>query len=75
MKNWNRKLEIAIIEKDVESIGELTYSIPTEYTSKDELIHAAALIEEAKKILDEKREELGQEMTKLKKARKYLNNH
>ena len=75
MQNWNRALEIAIIEENINSIERLTYSIPTTYSSKDELIRAVALIEEAKKILDEKQEKLGQEMAKLKKARKFLNNH
>ena len=75
MQKWNRELEIAIIEENIESIEKLTYSMPETYSSKDELIRAVALIEEAKKILDDKKEKLGQEMAKLKKARKFLNNH
>ena len=75
MQTWNKKLKLAIINEDDVSIAILTANVPTDFTCKDDLVEASALIKEAIKLIKSKQGKLGQEMTKLKKTKKFLNNH
>ena len=73
MKTWNNKLKLAIINEDELQIASLIKEMPIEST-EEELIEASALVQEAIKLIDEKKEKLGQEMTKLRKAKQFLKN-
>ena len=72
MQTWIRALKLAVINIDEREIGKLLQRIPKEFTCKEELMEAAALLQEAKIIYEEKKKELGKEMTKLNKVRDYL---
>ena len=72
---WIKDFKLAILNEQDEKIATLLEKCPDSFTCKEDMEEAAALIQEAKKLLDSKKEKLGQEMAKLKKARKFINSH
>lgn len=71
MKVWSKKLKIAIIERDMDKLEELSHDIPQ--TKDIELGNEAlALMKQAMQIIEEEKENTREEMQKLKAARKYV---
>ena len=71
---WLNELKVAIIEEDIIKIGSLTKEIPS-YDSKQKAEEALALIGEAIKLVDDKKQQTLASMSKIKQTKSYLNNH
>ncbi len=68
---WLNNLKIAIVEENITQIKSLTKELPS-FDSKIEAQEALALIGEAIKILDNKKEQTLEAMNKIKKTKKYF---
>ncbi len=68
---WNDELKIAIVEGDTTKIGTLTQTLP-KYKTKESAEEALALITEAIKLIDERKQETLKSMNKLKQAKSYF---
>lgn len=68
---WYRELQIAIIEKDTQKIGELVNSMP-HFKTIDEMSRAQHLLVEAGSLIDTLREEAALTMKQLKKHIDFL---
>ncbi|HIP30885.1 MAG TPA: hypothetical protein EYG93_01495 [Sulfurospirillum arcachonense] len=71
---WLNSLKIAIIEEDITKIGTLTKELPN-YDSKQEAEEALALIGEAIKLVDSKKQKTLEAMKKIKQTKVFLESH
>ena len=71
---WLNKLKIAIIEEDVIQIGSLTKELPS-YDSKQKAEEALALIGEAIKLVDSKKQQTLSSINKIKQTKAFLESH
>ncbi|TQR31848.1 hypothetical protein DMB92_05535 [Campylobacter sp. MIT 99-7217] len=71
MANWLSEFKLALIEEDIAKI-ELLLDKP-EYSQNDvgELIQAKSLIDEANRLISNKKNTLATEMQKAKRAKEY----
>ena len=70
--DWLLDLKLSVINGDKNKILALSESIPESFESKLELDEALALTQEALTLMAERKAELGHELAKLKKVRKYI---
>ena len=70
--SWINDLKIAVIEEDIENISSMTSSLP-KFKDINDAKEALGLIEEAIKIVKNRREETLETMNKIKKTRAFLN--
>jgi len=70
--SWINDLKIAVIEEDIENISSMTNSLP-KFKDINDAKEALGLIEEAIKIVKNRREETLETMNKIKKTRAFLN--
>jgi phage-related minor tail protein len=68
---WLKELEIALVEQDVASLERLLQA-DLSTLQKEELQNAAYLLLEAKKLLEQLKEQTAQTMQKLKKNSDFL---
>ncbi len=68
---WLKELQIAIIEKNPEKIGELVEN-PVEFSNVEDMRSAQYLLAEASELLCELKEKTGATMIKLKKNMDFL---
>jgi hypothetical protein len=68
---WHSELEIAIIEKDSQKIGELVNSLP-DFKTVNEMKEAQYLLAEADDLLNDMREDAANTMRHLKKHIEFL---
>jgi len=68
---WLKKLQIAIIEKDINSIEKLMSDMP-DFKTIDDMKFAASLIKEGLKLLHSLKDETRIELQKLKKHKDFL---
>lgn len=71
---WLNSLKIAIIEEDITKIETLTKELPN-YDSKQEAEEALALIGEAIKLVDSKKQKTLEAMKKIKQTKVFLESH
>lgn len=69
---WLRDFKLALINKDQRALLLLSSTTPESFTCKEELIEASALTQQAISLMQSQKAELGNELAKLKKVRKYL---
>ena len=74
LMTWLNSLKIAIIEEDITKIGTLTKELPN-YDSKQEAEEALALIGEAIKLVDSKKQKTLEAMKKIKQTKVFLESH
>ena len=68
---WLNKLQIAIVEKDVDKLDELLEQMP-EFKDKDEMIKAACLLKEALNLLYTLKDQTSESMKQIKKNLDFL---
>lgn len=69
---WVRALKLAVINEDRRSLQSLSNSIPESFENESDLYEASALTKQAIELMNSQKKELGSELAKLKKVRKYL---
>lgn len=71
MKQWLEKLKLAVINENITELEKLAASMPT---TQDVVLmdQATSLLKEGVSICQERQNELGVELSKLKTIRKYL---
>lgn len=69
---WIKAFKVALIDEDLDSIAKLSSLTPDGFTSISEMEEAKALTKEAVVLLENRKNKLSQEMTKLKKANRYF---
>ncbi len=69
---WTTKLKIAIIEQNIEKIGELVNNLPatTDLKEAQEISH---LLKQAAELVDEQRTQMKLSMQRIKKGIEFLN--
>ncbi len=72
---WLLEFKLAIIAKDCLKCTALVQETPKTFTCKEELEEAAALTQEAIALFETEKLKLGNELTKLKRTKKYLASH
>ncbi|WP_297443264.1 hypothetical protein [Sulfurimonas sp.] len=68
---WHTKLQIAIIEKNVQEIDMLVSQMPT-FETQEQMESAASLIKEALKVLQQMKNETGETLQKLRQHKDFL---
>ncbi|RUM56119.1 MAG: hypothetical protein DSY40_02745 [Nautilia sp.] len=75
-KEWINSLKIAIINNDLKKIKEYSKrTIPENFNSLEEAKEALNLVNQAKKILEEKKDTIQKKMFQLKQQNKYNNSY
>lgn len=69
--SWTKAFKIAVIEKNIQSIGELITALPS-FQSMDEMQEVASLIQEAVHIVDKEKEIVLKTMQRIKKTQQFL---
>lgn len=69
--SWLDQFKIAIANKDSEQILFLIDSMPSNFKTLDDMLCALSLTKEAINLINFKQNILANEMTKIKKVRKY----
>ena len=69
---WVREFKLALINEDKRALLGLCESTPESFVNKAELDEAFALTQQALTLMQTQKAELGGELAKLKKVRKYL---
>lgn len=69
--NWLNELKVAYLNKNDDKINELLDNLPTLKT-KDEIFEALAIMEQITEYAKNQKEQLSQEMRKLKQTKKFL---
>lgn len=70
MKTWLDKFKLALIEENVNILEELINNFPNDI-EKEKLSEAKALIEEAIKLISDKKDAVAMEIHKFKRALEY----
>ncbi|MBK1964215.1 hypothetical protein [Campylobacter novaezeelandiae] len=70
MKTWLDKFKLALIEENVNILEELISNFPNDI-EKEKLSEAKALIEEAIKLISDKKDTVAMEIHKFKRALEY----
>lgn len=70
---WINSLKIAIIEENITEIGVIIENLP-EYGNKEDAQEALALLDEAKNLVKNKKNETLTSMNKIKQTKVYLDN-
>ncbi len=68
---WLNSLKIAIVEKDSDKLSELMDALP-QLQSQEEIASALVLLGEAKRVLEELKDETRLSMSKIKKSINFL---
>ena len=75
-KEWINSLKIAIINNDLKQIEEYSKrDIPQNFNSIEEVKEALSLVNQAKKILENRKNIIQKKMFQLKQQNKYNNTH
>lgn len=69
---WLNKLEIAIIEKDMDKLDELLNKLP-EFENEDEMVKASYLLKEALELVYKLRSQTSESMKQIKKNLDFIN--
>ena len=72
LRMWLKKLKIALVQKDIKSLGVLLDDIPTLEDAK-EIEEALYLLQEAQKIVQNLKDETASSMAQMKKNIDFLN--
>lgn len=73
MSSWTNELKIALINEDIDGIERLIVSFKEQNFNRSELIEASALVSSSIKLLEQKREYIKNEVSKLKNVQRYMN--
>lgn len=73
MSSWTNELKIALINEDIDGIERLIVSFKEQNFNHSELIEASALVYSSIKLLEQKREYIKNEVSKLKNVQRYMN--
>lgn len=68
---WLNSLKIAIVERDSDKISELMDTLPN-LQSQEEIASALFLLEEAKRVIEDLKDETRLSMSKIKKSINFL---
>ena len=68
---WLNSLKIAIVERDSDKISELMDTLPN-LQSQEEITSALFLLEEAKRVIEDLKDETRLSMSKIKKSINFL---
>ncbi|AFL68408.1 hypothetical protein [Sulfurospirillum barnesii] len=71
MKSWIDAFTVAVVEANASAIGTLISTMP-EFETKEERIHARALIEEALHLMENEKSKTWETMQKIKQTRTFL---
>jgi hypothetical protein len=74
VNNWINRFKTAISTEDLKQCERLMQRLPESFATKEEVQEAAALTKEAIAIFEKGKAELNEELTKLRRVKKYLKN-
>lgn len=69
--NWLNELKVAYLNRNDNKINELLDNLPT-LTTRDEIFEALAIMEQITEYAKTQKQQLSQEMRKLKQTKKFL---
>ncbi|MDE5602404.1 MAG: hypothetical protein K2I71_00560 [Helicobacter sp.] len=69
--NWLNELKVAYLNKNDDKISELLDNLPT-LATRDEMFEALAIMEQITEYAKTQKQQLSQEMRKLKQTKKFL---
>ncbi|WP_458701417.1 hypothetical protein ACKGJI_04710 [Sulfurospirillum sp. 1307] len=72
---WLNKLKIAVIEEDIETIGELMKTPPSFSDDITSAKEALALVNEAINLVEASKAKVLEDMNKIRKTKAFLNSH